>query len=64
MECNHKHVLNGFDENIKLQISDNEQMSKMLYEQHSNEEDYQRELRKAFFKRGYNENDVQQWLHV
>ncbi len=60
-------VLNGFDENIKLQISDNEQMSnisKMLYEQYPNEEDYQRELRKAFLERGYNENDVQQWLHI
>jgi small nuclear ribonucleoprotein (snRNP)-like protein len=60
-------VLNGFDQNIKLQISDNEQMSnisKMLYEQHSNEEDYQRELRKEFFERGYNEDDVQQWLHI
>ncbi len=60
-------VLNGFDENIKLQISDNEQMSnisKMLYEQYPNEEDYQRELRKAFVERGYNENDVQQWLDI
>ncbi len=60
-------VLNGFDENIKLQISDNEQMSnisKMLYEQYPNKKDYQRELRKAFLERGYNENDVQQWLHI
>ncbi len=60
-------VLNGFDENIKLQISDNEQMnniSKMLYEQYPNGEDYQRELRKAFVERGYNENDVQQWLDI
>ncbi len=60
-------VLNGFDENIKLQISDNEQMSnisKMLYEQYPDEKDYQRELRKAFLERGYNENDVQEWLDI
>ncbi len=60
-------VLNGFDENIKIQISDNEQMSnisKSIYNQFPNELDYQRELRKAFVERGYSEDDLQKWINI
>jgi len=44
--------LNGFDDNVSIQISDNEQMSnisKVLYEKYrTNIEDYKKELRKEF----------------
>ncbi len=60
-------VLNGFDKNIKILISDNEQMSnvsKLLYEQYPDPLDYERELRKEFNERGYTEDNVQEWLHI
>jgi hypothetical protein len=59
--------LNGFDDNIKLEISDNEQMSnisKLLYQRYDNIEDYQRELRKEFEERGYSEEDIQKWILI
>jgi hypothetical protein len=59
--------LSGFDENIKMQISDNEQMSnisRILYGKYPNEEDYQRELRKEFEERGYSEEDINKWSSI
>jgi len=44
--------MSGFDDNVSIQISDNEQMSnisKVLYEKYrTNIEDYKKELRKEF----------------
>jgi hypothetical protein len=54
--------LSGFDDNVIMQISNNEQMSnisRLLYDKYSNEKDYQRELRKEFEERGYSEEDIQ-----
>jgi hypothetical protein len=59
--------LNGFDDNIKLEINDNEQMSnisKILYDKYPDIEDYQRELRKEFEERGYSEEDIQLWVSI
>jgi hypothetical protein len=59
--------LSGFDDNIKMQISDNEQMSnisKILYDKYTNIEDYERELRKEFEERGYSEEDIQMWISI
>jgi len=54
--------LSGFDNNIKIVISDNEQMSyisRILFNKHGdNIEDYQRELRKEFEERGYSKEDI------
>jgi hypothetical protein len=51
--------MSRFDDNISIEISDNEQMSKVLYEKYrTNIEDYQRELRKEFEERGYSEEDI------
>jgi hypothetical protein len=60
-------VLNGFDENIRLEISENEQksnISKKLYELYPDEEDYRRELRIAFIERGYSKKDIQDWYNI
>jgi len=59
--------LSGFDDNIKMQINDNEQMSnisKILYDKYTNIEDYERELRKEFEERGYSEEDIQMWISI
>jgi hypothetical protein len=60
--------MSGFDDNIKLEISDNEQMSnisKVLYEKYKdNIKDYQRELRKEFEERGYSEEDINIWSTI
>jgi Leucine-rich repeat (LRR) protein len=59
--------LNGFDENIKIEIDNNEQMSnisKILYNKYDNIEDYKRELRKEFEERGYSEEDIQIWSNI
>jgi len=59
--------LNGFDDNIKIEISNNEQMSnisKILYKKYDNIEDYQRELRKEFEERGYSEEDIKIWSDI
>ena len=60
--------MSGFDDNISIQISDNEQMSnisKVLYEKYrDNIKDYQRELRKEFEERGYSEEYIQMWLSI
>jgi hypothetical protein len=60
-------VLNGFDENIRLEISENEQksnISKKLYDLYPNVEDYKRELRIAFIERGYSEKDIEDWYDI
>jgi hypothetical protein len=60
-------VLNGFDPNIRLEISENEQksnISKKLYDLYPNVEDYMRELRIAFIERGYSEIDIQEWYNI
>jgi len=52
--------MSGFDDNIKMEINDNEQMSnisKILYDKYPNEKDYQRE----FEERGYSEEDINIW---
>jgi len=59
--------LSGFDDNVIMQISNNEQMSnisRLLYDKYSNEKDYQRELRKEFEERGYSEEDIQKWILI
>ena len=59
--------MNGFDNNIKMKISNNEQMSnisKILYDKYSDIEDYKRELRKEFEERGYSEEDIQIWSNI
>jgi hypothetical protein len=59
--------LNGFDDNIKIEIDNNEQMSnisKILYDKYDNIEDYKRELRKEFEERGYSEEDIQIWINI
>jgi hypothetical protein len=60
--------MTGFDDNIIIQISDNEQMSnisRILYNKYINNiEDYQRELRKEFEERGYSEEDIQIWSTI
>jgi hypothetical protein len=59
--------LNGFDNNIKIEIDKNEQMSnisKILYDKHDNIKDYKRELRKEFEKQGYSEEDIQIWSNI
>jgi len=60
--------LSGFDDNISISISDNEQMSnisKILFNKHrDNIEDYQRELRKEFEERGYSEEDINMWISI
>jgi hypothetical protein len=60
--------LSGFDDNIKIEISNSEQMSnisKILYDKYSNNiEDYQRELRKEFEERGYSEEYIQLWSNI
>jgi hypothetical protein len=59
--------LNHFDNNIKIEISDNEQMSNissLLYEKYPDEIDYKRELRKEFLERGYTEQDIQDWINL
>jgi Leucine-rich repeat (LRR) protein len=59
--------LNGFDDNIKIEIDNNEQMSnisKILYNKYDNIEDYKRELRKEFEERGYSEEDIQIWSNI
>jgi len=60
--------LSGFDNNISITISNNEQMSnisRILYEKHGdNIEDYQRELRKEFEERGYSEEDINMWISI
>jgi len=63
----------GFDENIKMEISENEQMSNissLIYEKYYNDEspddnkEYKEQLRRAFMERGYSEEDVQNWLNI
>jgi hypothetical protein len=59
--------LNGFDNNIKIEIDNNEQMSnisKILYNKYDNIEEYKRELRKEFEERGYSEEDIQIWSNI
>jgi len=60
--------LSGFDNNISITISNNEQMSnisRILYEKHGdNIENYQRELRKEFEERGYSEEDINMWISI
>ena len=59
--------MNGFDDNIKIEIDNNEQMSnisKILYDKYSDIEDYKRELRKEFEERGYSEEDIQIWSNI
>jgi len=63
----------GFDENIKMEISENEQMSNisaLIYEKYYNDKspddnsEYKEQLRHAFMERGYSEDDVQKWLNI
>ena len=59
--------LSGFDNNVIMQISDNEQMSnisKLLYNKYPNEKDYKRELRKEFEERGYSEENIIIWNDI
>jgi len=55
--------MSGFDDNIKMEINHNEQMSnisKILYDKYQNEKDYQRE----FEERGYSEEDINIWSSI
>ena len=59
--------LNGFDSNIKIEISENEQMSYIAgitYEKYPQRDDYERELRKEFQERRYSEQDLNDWLNL
>jgi hypothetical protein len=59
--------LNYFDNNIKIEIDENEQMSnisRILYEKYPILSDYQRHLRIEFLERGYSEEQIKMWSNI